>query len=303
MLAFAGTWRGAGSRKGLDRILNLVQYGQIPAEYLGNLAWGGWSLSLSTDDVIRLIDSMLDSNKSVLRDSASSILMNLLSRDPESIENADRAIWRLIEIRPDRSWEWQWGQLASKMVHYDPKRVVSIIVKFFEDDDFVPISADETMKALQMATCEDPQSAWGVVGNAMLKDDRTAMRLLLSLRGTYGDLIPTDMLISWAKSNLPRGPRVVSRIIAVRQSPLPERARALILNFPNDERIKHQFVATLQTGFHMGPFSDRISTDLSIAEGWAKDSNPIIRSWARDLTRGLKAQLKRQKTLEEEEQF
>jgi hypothetical protein len=159
------------------------------------------------------------------------------------------------------------------------------------------------MKTLQMATGEDPRSAWEVVGDAMLKDDRIAMRLLISLSGTYGDLIPTDMLISWAKNNLPRGPSFLSRIISVRESPLPERARALILNFPNDSRIKNQFVATLQTGFSVGPFSNRISTDLSIAEGWAKDSDPIIRSWANGLIRGIKAQLKRQKTLEEEEQF
>jgi hypothetical protein len=303
ILAFAGTWRGAGSRKGLDRVLGLVQSGQVPVESLGHLAWGGWSHSLSTDDVIRLANSMLDSNESVLRDSISSVLMNLLSRQPDSIEKAERAIWRLIEIKPDRSWEWQWGKLASKMVHHDPKRVVSTIVKFFEDDDFVPISADETMKTLQMATSEDPRSAWEVVGGTMLKDDRIAMRLLISLSGTYGDLIPTDMLISWAKNNLPRGPLIVSRIISIRQSPLPERARALILNFPNDPRIKNQFVATLQTGFSIGPFSDRINTDLSIAEGWAKDSNAIIRSWAHGLIRGIKAQLKRQKTLEEEEQF
>ena len=303
MLAFAGTWRGAGSRNGLDRTLRLVQSGRVPVESLGHLAWGGWSHALSTDDVIRLVDSMLGSNKSVLRDPISSILMGLLSRHPESIEKAERPIWRLIKIRPDRRWEWQWGQLALKMIRHDPKRVVSIIVKFFEDEDFVPISSDEAMKTLQMATSEDPQSAWEVVGDAMLKDDRVGMRLVLSLSSSYGELIPTNTLISWAKNNLPRGPWIVSRIIAVRESPLPERARALIVNFPHDARITSEFAASLQSGFSVGPYSDRISSDLSIAEGWARDSNPIIRSWARNLTRGIKAHLKRQKTLEEEGQF
>jgi hypothetical protein len=303
MLAFAGTWRGSGTRNGLDRVLGLVQSGDIPVETLGHLGWAGWTHSLSRDDVIRLVDSMLNYDAPELRDSISGILMNLLSREPESLRSAEKAVWRVIEIKPDRSWDWQWGQLASKMLHIDPRRVVSTVVSFFKDEDFVPISADETMKVLQTATSKDPASAWEVVGDAMLNDDRIGMRLLISLSGTYGDLIPTEMLLSWAKRNLPRGPWIVSRIISVRQSPLPERARALILSFPNDLRIKQQFAATLQSGFSVGPFSNRLTDDLSITEGWAKDSNPTIRSWASDLVRGIKTQLKRQKTLEEEQQF
>jgi hypothetical protein len=303
MLAFAGTWRGAGSRMGLDRILKLVESGQIPAESLGHLAWGGWTLAISADDVIRLVESMLNSGKPALLDAVSGILVNLLSRDPQAIEKAAPAIWRLIEIKPDRGWEWQWGKLASKLINRDPKRVISVVVKFFEDDDFVPIASDETLKVLEIATSVDPESAWGAVGDAMLNDDKVGMRLMIALGGSYGDLIPTETLISWAKKNLPRGPGIVARIISVRQSPLPERARALILNFPNDARIKGQFAASLQTGFSMGPYSNRIGTDLSIAEGWARDSSPAIRSWAHSMVRGLRAQLKRQKTLEEEEQF
>jgi hypothetical protein len=272
-------------------------------ESLGFLVWGGWSKPLETDAIVLLAASMLDSDRPALFEPATHILMTRLSDDHGSIHELAPLMWRVTAIKPERSSEWHWGQIASKMIALDPKRVVENIVSFFQDPNFIAITSDETMKVLLAATDADPQSAWDVIGNTVLKDDRLAMRIVLSLSGWYGDHIPKETLVSWARNNLPKGPWIVARIIAVRQSPLPDRARALILAFPNDARVRNQFGATLQTGSHMGPYSNRLKADLAIAESWAKDRSPIIKSWARQLVNGLAAQLKRQLVREEEEEF
>lgn len=186
---------------------------------------------------------------------------------------------------------------------YVGSRVVRIIVGFFATEHFVPIQSDEIMQVLRSATQKDPQAAWQIVGGAMLKDDDVTMRLVVSLTKWYGELIPTDTLIAWAKNNMPRGPWIVSRIIAVSQTPLPERARALLLNFPHDAQIKSQILANLQTGVSVGPLSNRVSGDLSIVNGWAKDPSPQIRSWAKRVATEIEARLRQQQRFEEEEEM
>lgn len=303
LLAFACTWRGGASQHGLNRILGLIETRRIPAESLGYLAYGGWTHTLSDEDINRLVNVMLDSKSSTILDSASSILMGLAARRPESIDKIEPTIWRLIEIHPGRDWNWQWGQLVAGIVDRDPKRVVQIVKKFFESDRFVPIESDETMKALRLATDRDPAGAWDVIGEALLKDDEVGMRLGISLSKWYGELIPRNILLFWAKNNQPRGPWIVSRILVVNDSPMPERARDLIIAFPTDAKVKNQFEVSLQTGMSVGPLSGRIGSDLAIAESWAEDPSPIIRSWAQQLVKGIKTRLKQVKRLEEEEEF
>ena len=253
VLAFTGTWRGgSGSSAGLNRILRLIKTGAITAEWLGFLMWGGWSKSLGTEDVSLLVKAMFDSKLPVLFEPATHVLITRFSDDHSSIHELAPLMWRLIAMRPTRNSEWNWGQIASKLIALDSKRVIEIVVSFFEDDEFIAITSDETMKVLSAATDADPEGAWGVIGNRLLKDDRVAMRIVMSLSSWYGDLIPKEALIAWAKNHLPRGPWIVARLIAVRQTPLPELARALILAFPDDARVRNQFAATLQTGFHTG---------------------------------------------------
>jgi hypothetical protein len=129
------------------------------------------------------------------------------------------------------------------------------------------------------------------------------MRIMISLTKWYGELIPTKTLIAWAKQNVPRGPWMVSRFVVVGQSPLPERARALLLAFPDDGEVKNQLVANLMTGASVGPISNRVSTDLMTVKGWAQDPSPKIRLWARKLIKGIEARLKQHQMIEEEQEM
>jgi hypothetical protein len=283
--------------------LNLVDEHRIPVDILGHLSFGGWTLGLPANDIARLVAVMLGANTHAIFDAAAGILMNLLSRRPESLEAVESLVWNLVEIKPGRNWEWDWGVLANRMIDRDPERIVRIVVGFFATEHFVPIQNDEIMQALRNATQKDPRAAWQIVGDAMLKGDDLAMRLVVSLTKWYGELIPTDMLIDWAKNNMPRGPWIVSRIITVSQTPLPERARTLLLNFPQDAHIKSQILGNLQTGISVGPLSNRVSADLTIVKGWTKDPSPQIRSWARRVVKGIEERLRRQQRFEEEEEM
>jgi hypothetical protein len=301
LLAFACSWRGASTSRGVRRVLKLVDDRRITPETLGYLQFGGWTLTLSPNEIAQLVHSMLEAGTHAIFDAAAGILINLLSKRPESLEIVESLVWRLVETKPERNWDWDWGRLATRMADRDPQRVVKIIVGFFSSGHFVAIDSDETMQALQRATANDPEGSWQIVGDAMLKGDETSTGLVVSLSKWYGELIPTETLIGWAKKNLPRGPWIVSRIIRIGDSKLPERARALLLTFPEDDRLKRQLVANLQTGVSVGPLSNRISADLMIVKGWTKDPDPKIRSWAKLLVKSVERQLKRRQMIEEEE--
>jgi hypothetical protein len=137
----------------------------------------------------------------------------------------------------------------------------------------------------------------------MLEGGKVGAGLVVALSQWYGELIPTQVLISWAKANQPRGPWIVARILNVKQAPLPERARALILEFKDDHDVRNQIVANLGSGTWVGPFSGYIDQELNTVRGWAQDADQAIRSWANEVAKRLKKQLEKQKVIEEERGF
>ena len=207
----------------LIRIIQLVNEKRIPHEVLGYLQYGGWTSILSVGEVAQLVGLFLTGGPNPNFDAAAD-LMNRLSKEPECLAIVEPLVWVLVENKPDRNWEWQWGNLAARLAEKDPQRIVKIIVGFFASDGFVPISSDQTMRTLQTATSKDPRGAWKVVGGAILKGDEISMRMAISLTKWYGELIPTESLIAWAEQNAPHR-WIVSRFVVVGQGPL-RRGRA-----------------------------------------------------------------------------
>jgi len=80
-----------------------------------------------------------------------------------------------------------------------------------------------------------------------------------------------------------------------------ERARAVLTNFPDDERVESRIAGNLVSGFFHGNISDRIKGHLEIARKWAEDSHPRIRKFANRLITGLEEDLSRHLIYEQEE--
>jgi hypothetical protein len=301
ILTFGATWRSKSSLEGLRRILKLADSGAIDPEMLGYLAYGGWTLTFSAADIADLLDRLLKGTIQNVMDPAMSIAFNLLQRNPEAVESIGDVLWRMISVKPQRNWQWGWGQVASRLVALDPKRMTGIVLSFFATEHFVPLSEDPEMEVLAKATEEEPDSSWELVGNTLLSDDPSSYRALIALRGWYGERIPSGSLLRWAQTHRVKGPRIVAQLIGVKGPELSERVKMLLSNFPEDKGVKNAIVASLWSGFWAGPYSKKIEGDLTTASGWARDPDPRIRRFARDVIKSLETELKRQKLKEEEE--
>jgi hypothetical protein len=278
----------------------LIDSGAIDPEMLGYLAYGGWTLAFSAREIAELLSRLLKGSVRSVMDPAMSIARNLLQRSPEAVDSIDDVLWRMLSIKPERSWQWVWGQVAGKVVNRNPERMVRIIVSFFEDDDFVALTSDPEMEILSKATKLAPHDCWEVIGSVLLRDDLFSHRVLIALRGWYGELIPVNDLLAWAQKHEARGPLIVAQIISASGSELPQRAKMLLSNFQENKNVKSAIVGNLLSGAWVGPYSKKIEQDLLVVEGWARDDDPQIRKFARDLIKGIKIDLNRHRLWEEE---
>jgi hypothetical protein len=302
-LAFACTWRGTPSSHGLERILRLVDSGAVQPESLGYLAYGSWTHSFSSKEVEELLERMLRAAKPKIMDPAMGIVLALLKRDPGSFEQVEASVWKMIRIKPDRNWSWEWGMISSTLAKRDPKRLTTIVLSFFEEEGFLAPPDGYEKQALSEATKQSPEECWDAIGQFLLRMDSASHRLLLGLREWYGELLPTPVLIQWAKDHLPKGPGIAAELVAVKANVLPERARALLINFPDDKYVLNIIVGHLMSGSWTGPRSGRLRYEIEIAQGWTKDPDPKLREFAQGLVKGLKKTLERQLVMEEEGRF
>jgi hypothetical protein len=300
LLAFAATWRGSPTMRGLERILALVDSGLLSPEMLGYLSFGGWANSLSATDVKQLLERLLRGPAQKTMDPAMGIALRLLEKDSGAFGTIEGLLWQMIEVKPELAWSWDWEQLAAVLAPRDPKRMTAIILSYFDDADYLCYTTSPERKVLLHAAQLNPKASWELVGNVLSRMDGTAHRLLLALDESYGELIPTNVLVDWAKQHLPHGPGVAAQLVSVKAGKLPERARTLLRTFKDNKDVRGVIAGHLSSGSWHGPFSGRIKFELGIAEDWAKDPDPVVRDFTRVLIKDLKQRLKRQMLKEEE---
>jgi hypothetical protein len=300
LLAFAATWRGAPTQQGLKRSLKLVDSGSLAPEMLGYLSFGGWINTFSANDLKPLLERLLRGAPAKTLDPAMGIALGLLQRDADALEKMEPLLWQMIEVRPGRNWSWEWGLLSERLTERDPKRITAIVLSFFADPNYMCFRDDPERKALFKAAELNPKESWDLIGAALSRMDSKAHRLLLALEESYGELIPTNVLIDWARQHLPGGPGVAAQLVRIKSGQLPERARALLRTFPDNRYVLSVIAGQLSSGAWTGPFSGRLKYELEIARGWAKDRDPIVREFARGVVKGLTLRLKQQMLKEEE---
>ena len=136
----------------------------------------------------------------------------------------------------------------------------------------------------------------------MLKKTSAAFRLLLSLQHWYGELIPAGDLITWAKVRGRRSRIIAAELIHI-AAPLPDRARDLLLAFPDDDSLLGVFAGQLFSGSWVGPMSGHTEAILRQIELLETDPHPRIAAWASRLREGTTKQLENERLREEEEEL
>ena len=144
-LAFDCTWRNNPTHRGYQRLTELVDSGRVNSEKLQILIYGQWMGFLSSKEVATVIQYMLQGDVPKVHEPAMHMLNSVLGKHPESIDQIEPLVWKLLELRPSTSktmTEWEWGELAKKMAARSPGRMVATVLRLFQSEDFVPLKRE-----------------------------------------------------------------------------------------------------------------------------------------------------------------
>ena len=168
---------------------------------------------------------------------------------------------------------------------------------------------------LEFALKQDSETTWNKVKDVLIAGDLSSWRLLQIIRGEHGvltgsgksllQLIPEEELWKWVEDNPKRAPYILARMVPLRETePLFHPiARKLLLKFPDDTDVKEALSGNWHEGSFSGKISEYFRNKLTIAQGWAKDSEPAVSRWAENEVSKLKDIIKSMSEREEEREY
>lgn len=305
VLAFGATWRGLGTEASALRVIRLVESGKIERRFCRLLMYGGWISSLPLEFIDKIVGLLLQGDPTETIEAVITFLESYVRSNPDRFESVRELVWLALEKTPLRSTghaEWGWGELARRAAKDNPLRISNLVLSRLESDTSPHIHGDPSIQALAEASELDPVRVWPLVGAQLIQPGISSLRLLLALEKWYGELIPPEVLLNWARANPRQGPRIVARLIRI-SAPLSDRARMLVMNFPDDDDVLRDFAANLETGSWVGPISSHYEALLQTVDQFRSDPNERVRNWAGRLAEGLKKRIEESKIMEEEEEL
>lgn len=303
--AFGGTWRAEPTLKGAERIIRLIVEKKIPGSILGFLQYGGWVEKLPQEYASIIVGLMLEVQPPVNSEAILGIIDHAVRAAAMPIEQFREAAWKALETAlTSRSpnFDWHWGRVADLVATEDPARFARIFVKFFESDD-TWLHTDSAQDILRKVTDVDPNAVWSIIAPQLLRDDTTGIRLRIKLQHWFGESIPPDILLSWAKKRGRAGFLMAASLLRGKTSKLSDSVRILIREAPDPKELLAQLAADLGSGAFTGPISGHMERQLETLRAWAEDPEPRIRSWAQAALSSAEKAINRQKLFEEEEEF
>jgi hypothetical protein len=251
----------------------------------------------------QILDIILDADTSSYVEIALGVIDNCLRSKSATIEQFGESAWKAIETSPagrvSHTFDWQWGRIAAPLAIADPARFASAFIKLFESDE-TWLATESAQHCLRTAAEADPAGVWNVIGPALLREDQTGMRLRIKLEHWFGELLPPDALVSWAKRNGRKGFLHAASLLSVKSGAPSEAARLLVREATNPNDVLLLIFSSLHTGFGAGPLSGLMERNMEPLQILANDPEPRIRAWARAQMASEHKMIKRQKLIEEE---
>jgi hypothetical protein len=301
--AFGATWRAGPSESGAKRAIRLVQDRLVDPSAFEMLRYGPFLPHLPLKYVIQIVELLLDTNPSSKVEAALEIIESYLRNKSASIEQFGESAWKVIETLPagrvSHTFDWHWGRIAAPLAVANPGRFASAFVGLFESDE-TWLATDSAQHCLRTAAAADPAGVWDVIGPALMREDQTGMRLRIKLEHWFGELLPPDLLVSWAKRNGRKGFLHAAALLSVRSGTPSEAARLLVREAKDPNEVLPLIFSSIHTGFGAGPLSGLMERNMEPLRNLANDTEPRIRAWARAQMASEQKMVKRQKLIEEE---
>ena len=305
---FDATWRGSSSTRGAKRIILLVETKKLDAKTLRLLLIGEWTDCLPSNLIKKIVKYLIETNDPFGIEGALSIMHGWIKNNPEKLSQITHIGWQLIEcptaISEGRMLSYHWGEISKYFVEENPVRIARAILRTYMTGEHHIMKDDSAMQILKKATGKNPEGIWNEVSKILLKKrNMGTFRLLMGLRGWYGNYFNTNFLIEWAKEHPEKGPLILAEIASVGGAKLDELPRLLLINFPGNKSVESRLRGNFLTGTFWGSEVSWFEGKLDNAKSWMKDSNQAIRRWAKELSDIIEENIKRAKLREEEEEF
>lgn len=302
--AFGATWRNDASVTGAKRVIELVSSGRVAGATLRVLLYGAWANKLPSDYTVKIITLMLDTEPQSNAESVLGIIDQSIRAGHITVADFGDVIWRALEAKANPrspNFDWHWAEVAQHVAASDPARFARIFVSFFESDD-TWLGTDSAQGVLGNVTQANPKPVWDVIAPVLTRDDLTGTRLRIKLQHWFGELIPAELLLPWARKHGRRGILIAASLLNPKAG-LSAAARLLVKEASKPEEVLSSFAAAIGTGVFTGSISNHMQAELSILEKWAQDEEPRIKNFARLALKHKQQNIQRQKLLEEEEGF
>jgi hypothetical protein len=303
--AFGATWRGDPTEAGAERIVRLISEGAVPGSALRMLQYGGWVEKLPSHYALKIVDLMLSFDAVDNIEAILGIIDHAVRTERMTIEQFGDAPWRALEApiaARSPNFDWHWGRVADLVATRDPSRFARIFITLFEKDE-TWLSTDSAQGILRKVTEADPDAVWSIISPVLLRGDSTTIRLSLKLRHWFGELIPPETLVRWARSQGRRGFLLAASLINGKSANLSNTAKMLVREAPNPKEVLNQIAANLGSCAFTGLISSHMEREVEVLRAWAKDPEPKFRAWARAALTYAEKGVRRQKLLEEEEEY
>jgi hypothetical protein len=191
---------------------------------------------------------------------------------------------------------YDWCQLAAGLARGFPDELARDVLDLVSRGGLTLLDSDHEAAVLRAAAAVSPKGTWDLVAGRIEQGDwRTAM----TLRGWFAEAIPAETILDWVGDSKKRAELVAS--IAPAGGDRPSELAILLLDrYPDNEEIAGSLAGEFQSGGWVGPWSDRLETQITQLQGWRQDGTlPVgVRNWAARMIEGLQRQ--RQEALERE---
>jgi hypothetical protein len=252
-----------------------------------------WTRHLDDGSIIELAINWLE--RTVDQDDYNALVdwLNFAVAESPFTDELTTAIWLVLRRRaewPDMSHQdWDWGQLAKRIVPTHADDLVPLLLDMATDGSISIHQSDEEADILSACVKADPAKGWTEVAGRL--EGEGGWRLAIQIRGWLLHAVPVSVLDPWIGDSLERA-RVVAAVAHPGGATPTETATLLLDHFPGDEEISSSLYAAMVSGGWTGPWSDRVARQIEQLGAWARDPQLPngVRDWATKVVASLRVE-------------
>lgn len=273
------TIRGPVSRSARIRVQSIIR--ALPVAEAAR-AMFGWRHATSARDLVRILRNWLPRLEGQTDYNAAVDWTSAWLHDHRRIQIELRAVLlELLRRRVDYGQlgneRWDWARIAERLLTRDPAGIAGLVISVMNDGSQVVLEEDEEARLLARAASLAPGRVWALLATNLGKD---GWRLAMSIQGWLLPVLPMNVVTRWVKYSIKRARKVASLTKPTEGSLLL--VEWLLVKFPNDRAITSSLLSSYVSGSWVGPWSHRITNQLSELASWRNDERwqPELREWA-----------------------